>query len=373
MTTQPLLATIRPGMSGSIREINVRHGPGTNFSITFSAPVQLGGLRVLEVEPDAEQRHFGGKIFQWFKLEFPNLQVGWIRDDLLDIQGDGIRFGYGVLPQPTFAFELNRASETPAPEREPDPIPIPPQPIPPQPSPIDNSLERVAAAAFNITAAFEGGGYASYQNTDRGIVSYGRFQFTLQSSNLAAVVERYLEKSDSFVSQALQNEYLARIRAHDEMLRGDRRLQDLLIQAASEEAMQTAQDEIAFERFWSVVYNLSVAPRNILFPLTQAMCFDIGIQHGTRHDLFSQVETALGVSLKSRLGDNGIAETTFAQRVAEIRREILVRIAARDNVPGVIRRADAWLGLIASGDWNLQGDANGVINVFGKAVQVRNP
>ncbi|MCB9435589.1 MAG: chitosanase [Anaerolineales bacterium] len=372
MTTQPLLATIRSGISGNIREINVRHGPSTNFSITFSAPVQLGGLRVLEVEPDAELRHFGGKIFQWFKLEFPNLQIGWIRDDLLDIQGDGTQFGYGVLPQPAFAFDLSRTSTSPDPEREPDPIPIPPQPTPPQPS-IDNSLERVAAAAFNITAAFEGGGYASYQNTDRGIVSYGRFQFTLQSSNLAAVVERYLEKSDSFTSQALENEYLVRIRAHDEMLRGDRRLQDLLVQAAGEQAMQDAQDEVAFERFWSVVYNLSIAPRNILFPLTQAMCFDIGIQHGTRHDLFSQAETALGVPLKSRLVDNGIAETTFAQRVAEIRHAILVRIAERDNVPGVIRRADAWLNLIASGDWNLQGNADGVITVFGKMVQVRNP
>lgn len=368
MTTQPLVATIRPSANSNIREVNVRHGPGTHFSIAFSTQVQQTGLTVLEVQMDAEQRHFGGKIFQWFKLTFPDQRVGWVRDDLVDIQGDGTRFGYEILTQPTFAFELNRGdATTPSSQREPDPIPAEPTPTP------TSNLDRVIAAAFNITAAFEGSGYASYQNTDRGIVSYGRFQFTLQSSNLFAVVERYIEKSNSAIAQALQNEYLARIRSHDEMLRADRRLQDLLIQAASEDVMREAQNEIAFERFWSVVYNLSVVPRNIRFPLTQAMCFDIGIQHGPRHALFTQAETALGIIARSRLGENGILETIFAQRVAEIRRDILYRIADRDNVPGVKRRADFWLEIIGTGDWNLQGDDGGLVAVFGKRVQIRNP
>ncbi len=56
-------------------------------------------------------------------------------------------------------------------------------------------LDNIKRAAFNITAAFEGGGYSSYQNYDKGVVSYGRFQFTLASGSLFTVLEQYLAQA----------------------------------------------------------------------------------------------------------------------------------------------------------------------------------
>ena len=44
-------------------------------------------------------------------------------------------------------------------------------------------LDRIRRAAFNITSTFEGSKtYANYQNYDAGIISYGRFQFTLSGA-----------------------------------------------------------------------------------------------------------------------------------------------------------------------------------------------
>ncbi len=174
-------------------------------------------------------------------------------------------------------------------------------------------------------------------------------------------------------AQALRDDYQARLNMGDATLRQDERLQTLLQQAAVEKAMQAAQDGIAYERFWLVVYNLSITPRGIQTPLAQAMFFDIGIQHGTQHGLFTRAENELGVPNKSKVGNNGASETMFAQHIAEIRQEILYRIAERDNVPGVKKRADFWLDMINKGDWNLAGDGNGELLVLGKRVQVRNP
>ena len=51
------------------------------------------------------------------------------------------------------------------------------------------------------------------------------------------------------------------------------------------------------------------------------------------------------------------------------------RCQSWDQVSGTKRRAteEFWVNLVAMGDWSLQGDANGTLNVNGKTVQVRNP
>ena len=44
------------------------------------------------------------------------------------------------------------------------------------------------------------------------------------------------------------------------------------------------------------------------------------------------------------------------------------------NLPGLKPRGDFWVELSKKGDWNLQGDAQGMITVTtGKNVQVKNP
>jgi murein DD-endopeptidase MepM/ murein hydrolase activator NlpD len=116
-----------------IKEVNVRSGPGTNKDLLFKVAVGTKNVKVLEVKVDDEERNQGGKVFQWFRLDLPQGD-GWIRDDLITVQGDGTEFGYMNLNKPVIAFNLRRKetgtvddsgeAETPAP-------PVPPEPSTP--------------------------------------------------------------------------------------------------------------------------------------------------------------------------------------------------------------------------------------------------
>lgn len=383
----PFLAHIRPGVNASVNAINTREGPGTNHPVPFTVATGTSNLRVLAVEPDENNTRHNGKRYQWFQVQFPDNQEAWVRDDLINVSGDGSRFGYGIIAGIAYAFELTRAE--PGLDRT-EPVQPPPSSIrsgqradtdppdaridPPQPpQPPASNQERIIKAAFNITAAFEGSGYAAYQNFDKGIVSYGRFQFTLLSGNLTTVIQRYVDASSDEIARLLRDEYLPRLLQRDETLRNDTRLRDLLLAAAEQPEMQQAQDAVALERFWQRMFDLSIVPRNIQTPLAQAFFFDISIQHGTHHNIFVEAEQALGVPIRSRVGENGVAEEVFVHRAALVRSQILGRIAEARNLPGVRRRAEFWENIIQTGDWQLQGDEAGTINVLGKQVQVRNP
>jgi murein DD-endopeptidase MepM/ murein hydrolase activator NlpD len=99
----------------TIRVVNVRNGPGTGekFAVLFTSPVGTRGLDVLDVQPDANNISLNGKVYQWVQVRFPDMQVGWVRDDLIELEGDGTRFGYPVCPQPTYGFSLRRTMTTP--------------------------------------------------------------------------------------------------------------------------------------------------------------------------------------------------------------------------------------------------------------------
>ncbi|MBZ0299810.1 MAG: hypothetical protein K8J31_08725, partial [Anaerolineae bacterium] len=103
------IATIR-GLphNPSITEVNARSGPSTSHDSPFKAQVGLAGLPVLDVQPDENNVRFDGKLYQWFQLQFPDGTRAWVRDDLLAVQGDGVRFGYDLVPPDTFAFALTR-------------------------------------------------------------------------------------------------------------------------------------------------------------------------------------------------------------------------------------------------------------------------
>ncbi|RMF82212.1 MAG: hypothetical protein D6737_02685 [Chloroflexi bacterium] len=237
---------------------------------------------------------------------------------------------------------------------------------------VDTSDLRVKTVAFEITSLFEGGSYAAYQNYDRGIISYGLFQFTLAAGSLGSVVAKYLKNSTSPTAQALRA-YRQRIIDRDESLREDEQFKALLKEAAQEDAMKAAQIEVATTGYWDRVQKLSVEPRGIVTPLGKAMLFDIGIQYGIYHSLLTMAEENLGVPEKSRVGDNGITEQQLIAEVAAIRKRGLYAQAERDNLPGLKPRADFWVNLIEAGDWDLQGDADGNIKVKGRDVQVRQP
>lgn len=112
MANQPFLATIIgiPNIP-AVKEVNVRSGPGTNMDQLFKAPVGMANLTIIEVKPDAEGKSLAGKTYQWFRLAFPEDKVGWVRDDLINVIGDGTSSGYFPLTEPELAFNLERRDE----------------------------------------------------------------------------------------------------------------------------------------------------------------------------------------------------------------------------------------------------------------------
>lgn len=366
----------------SVREVNVRAGAQINEPLLFKMPVGLDDLPVIDVQADAANLAYNGQIYQWFKLRFPDGRDGWIRDDLLEIADDCSAFGYSHLSQYTFAFASPRGAVTQAAPSLPPINAVPTVPLsateiaaPTETDVLDRQVldqpERIRKAAFSVTSAFEGHGYDAYQNYDRGIISYGRFQFALTGS-LPSVVRRYVMDSESPISEQL-GAYLARLDSRDESLRHDLHLRDLLMAAAEEQAMRDAQDAITVENYWEPVLEVSVRPRGIQSPLAIAMLFDIAIQYGVMHGLISTAETNLGVAAKSSLDDNGIREQQLILAVAQLRKRGLYAQAEEENLPGLRTRADFWLERISNEDWSFTGDDDGFVIVNGRRIQIRQP
>ena len=358
-------ATIRSAPDNSLAY--ARNAPGMNGLILGYFPNGVSGYRVLELRLDSTG-------FAWLRLDVLAGVGAWVKSDRINIVGDCSTVGYGVVAQPTQASSLTR-NETPK-----NPQPQPPKPTPPPtPTPIpapppSDSLARVRAAAFNITSGFEGGAYDTYQTYDAGIVSYGRFGFTLASGSLFSVLDRYLSKATSSVAGQLRTLYLQRVHDRDASLRTDTILRDLLRAAAPDAIMQAAQNDIATELYWNVIRDVSIVPRNITLPLSMAFLFDTGINNGVYHSMITDAEQALHVPSHSRVPDNGISEQQLLIKVASIRHDLLYNIANSRNLPGLKPRADFWVGIMQAGDWNLQGDGGGnVLIKTGRSVQVRNP
>ena len=335
-----------------------RTAPGTSSSILGYFPDGVSGYRVLESRLDSAGA-------AWLRLDVLGGAGAWVSSDRINIQGDCTTAGYGVVAQPTQASTLPRTTT---------PTPVPTPPVVPVPTPPTDTLDRIRAAAFNITSGFEGGAYDTYQTYDSGIVSYGRFGFTLASGSLFSVLDRYLSRASTAAAAQLRTQYLQRVHDRDATLRTDNTLRNLLIAAAPDPIMQTVQNEIATELYWNQILNLSVIPRNIKLPLSLAFLFDTGINNGVNHSMITDAEQALHVPQHSRVPDNGVTEQQLITKVASIRHDLLYNIANSRNLPGLKPRADFWVNIIQIGDWNLQGDTSGnVLIKAGRSVQVRKP
>lgn len=115
----------------TLRLINVRALPGTGTAVAVLLQTEVGtrDLPILDVQIDADSRDLNGRVYQWFQVRFPNGTLGWLRDDLCSVQGDGTSFGYPNLSSETYAFTLTRAA-VPAPSPQPAPPTPAPQPVP---------------------------------------------------------------------------------------------------------------------------------------------------------------------------------------------------------------------------------------------------
>ena len=386
MSGKPFMATIR-GLPDypNITEINVRNVPGTNLEVAFKVAVGMSGLPIHDVQPDNQKLNENGKMYQWFNVTFHGGAKGWVRDDLLFIEGDGSAFGYPTdIASQTHAFTLQRQAvggvTKPAPSTEttttsPKPTETSSTVTAPSADASINALndiQRVQKAAVNITHTFEGGGYGAYNNYDEGIISYGIIQFTLAAGTLAVVVDSYLGRSTSDTANGLRG-YADRIRAKDATLKDDVNLKNLLIQAANEPEMQAVQNELMISNYWDRTIDQYVKTRGFRLPLSYALLFDVSVNFGVGDWFVRKAEERLGVPTRSNIDSHGATEEQIIAIVVEMRKTSHDRQAAEQNLPGLKVRGDFWVQMVNTGDWNLQGDNNGNVNINGHMVQVRNP
>lgn len=355
-------ATIQPATA--ISSVNIRAGAGRHYAIVRQLPTGTTGLIVTGAAPDEAGDARNGRVFQWLRVELPDGMIGWVRDDLVTLSGDCVEAGYGLLKAPERAALLKYT----------EPV-KPAEPDKPQPDP--EALERARKAALAITAGFEGRGYDAYQNYDSGIVSYGRFQFTLASGSLEKVLELYLEKAKGPSPTLLRKKFMQRVRDKDQTLREDEDFKQLLLALAADPLMQAAQTDYATQTYWNTALATSMNPRGIITPLGQAFIFDTAINHGSwgaESTYLRGAEIALGVPVKSRLGDNGLTEEQLLIRAAQIRRGRMYALANARGWGGLKPRADFWLERMLAGDWDLLGDHDGEVAIRpDKKVQVKTP
>jgi hypothetical protein len=408
----------------NVTEVNVRPTPGTNRAVAFKVPVGMSGQRIQEVQPDVEGKNLNGKIYQWFKLLFDGGAVGWVRDDLIEVQGDLTSFGYPDLSVATVPFMLTRGAvqsvvtpqpvvaavtqaapvaTQPAPVvvTQPAPVAVATAPvaapvgqapqlgavwIAPGPTtvPIQTATmasgnfpdayaetERVRKAAFNLASTFEGG-FGAINTYDAGIVSYGFLQFTLAAGSLGTVLQNYCNRSQSATANGIRG-YLERVIARDALLKNDQNFLGLLRAAANEQEMLDAQGEIGEKGYWKAVVDGYILGRNLKYPLTWALLFDMGVNFGVNHGFVRLAEKDLGVQPRSKPSESGLSEEQLITYVAQLRKRSHDTQAARDNLPGLRVRGDFWMSLVTAGDWYLRGDASGNVYPKGRTVQVLNP
>lgn len=86
-----------------VTEVRVHVTPGLSTDVPFR--VAVGGKAICTaVQVDPANDKFQGQTYKWFNLTFPDGRTGWVRDDLLDLEGDCSAFGYGNYTTRIFAF-----------------------------------------------------------------------------------------------------------------------------------------------------------------------------------------------------------------------------------------------------------------------------
>jgi Ig-like domain from next to BRCA1 gene/Glycosyl hydrolase family 46 len=201
------------------------------------------------------------------------------------------------------------------------------------------------ATIWGITSVFESGvpsGRAdAFQNADAGIVSYGKHQATLQSGNLEGVLNAYFQRSSSPTSQALQQEFAARVQRKEESLRHDGRFKQLLLEASQEAAMGEAQDELFATNFYLPVV-ARAKELGIKTALGVASLYDTRIQGGLE-GLVTAVSQKLGVTKVGETGSAGpVDEPTWLRTFLDEREAWLNRLADKKEAQNKLTDAQ-WL------------------------------
>lgn len=187
-----------------------------------------------------------------------------------------------------------------------------------------------------ITSVFESGrpdgNPKAFQNVDAGIISYGKHQATLAAGSLAAVLEKFIQRSNSLASQALRDEFLVRVQQKDAQLRNNSRLKELLLQAGDEPEMNVAQEEVFASRYYqpAVLFAQQIGVKTAL---GLACLYDTKIQGG----MLTVTER-----VANRLGSDQVTdEAVWIRTFLNEREAYLLQLSDKAQAQGDQLQADA--------------------------------
>lgn len=192
---------------------------------------------------------------------------------------------------------------------------------------------------FALTQQIESGrdSFGAYQNIDKGIVSYGCIQFTLQSGNLQRVIEKYV--STSLSPAAIKLKHFIPWTDKLENLRHNRSFAQALRSAANDPAMKNAQLQVAKEGFWdpaaSKASNLGLSSN-----LAKSIFFDTNVQGGLNK---------ICARTQNRLAGQTLNEQQFLDVFLQERTKYLEKVA-----PQTVGRLNIFSQALKLNDLSLQ-------------------
>lgn len=89
-------------------DVNMRDKPGLIGSVIVHRVAKGNRATCDAVKADVDGDNFNGQVYQWFQITLEDGRQGWVRDDLIDIEGDGRSFGYGFYATRTYAFNASK-------------------------------------------------------------------------------------------------------------------------------------------------------------------------------------------------------------------------------------------------------------------------
>lgn len=216
------------------------------------------------------------------------------------------------------------------------------------------SMKSITDLAFNITAGFEGTSYSGVQTYDSGLLTFGRFGFTLASGSLITLIDNYIIFRGEYTEDF--EKYIDQLHSHDIELRVDESFLKLLRESGKDPDMQRVQNDLAFVKYYNPAMNKSVYSRGLVMPISMCFAFDCAINHGIGHPFFTDAEDRLKIPHHSRIIETHTDERIFIEYAAKARLDAMTLFAKAHNLNGVKKRAEFWYNRVLAKDWYLRGD-----------------
>lgn len=190
------------------------------------------------------------------------------------------------------------------------------------------------------------GDYASVVSVagDRGGLTYGKSQTTLNSGNLYLLVKAYTEAAGALFADDL-TPYLGRLRDQDQQLNRNTALHNILRRAGREDIVMMNTQDAFFDRvYWTPAVNRT-AFINARTALATAVVYDSTI-HGNWIAMRNRTNARHGQL-------SAIGEQTWISHYVNVRRQWLANSPPDSHLPVTVYRMDALRRIINAGNWDL--------------------